>query len=227
MFRGLIAWEYVRSIARDVHGMDRLMMANGTPYNLCWLAPVLDVMGTETDWNPRGVWRPMPFDELLHRRSLCRGKPYCFLMNTEFERFPAELTEKFMQRSLACGMFPGFFSADASTGHYFKRPELFERDRALFRKYVPLCRRVAEAGWEPVTGARTETPGIRVERFGGRYLTVFNDSTEPAVVTLTLDRDPPGPAATDLVAGAAVPWTGRSGRLSLAPGTVALLDLRP
>ena len=35
------------------------MMANGAPIRLCWLPPLLDVMGTETDWNPGGTWRPM------------------------------------------------------------------------------------------------------------------------------------------------------------------------
>ena len=29
-----------------------------------------------------------------------------------------------------------------------------ERDRDRFRKYVPLCKLVAEAGWEPITAAR-------------------------------------------------------------------------
>ncbi len=227
VFRGLIAWEYVRAIARDVHGMGRLMMANGTPHRLCWLAPMLDVMGTETDWNPPGGWRPMPFDELLYRRALCGGKPYCFLMNTRFEHFPAALTEKFMQRSLACGMFPGFFSADASTGHYFTRPELFERDRALFRKYVPLCRLVAEAGWEPVTRARAGDPRVRIERFGGRYLTVFNDSPESQSLVLSLEHDPPTARAVDRVTGGAIPWSGRDARMTLPAESVAVLDLRP
>ena len=80
----------MRGIARDVHGLNKLMMANGTPSSLCWLASNLDVMGTETDWNPGGQWRPMGDEELLYRRALCRGKPYCFLMNTGFTRLPHE-----------------------------------------------------------------------------------------------------------------------------------------
>ncbi|MCX7826910.1 MAG: hypothetical protein N2689_15335, partial [Verrucomicrobiae bacterium] len=130
IFRGLIVAEYTRQMAEDVHKMGKLMMANSTPIRLCWLAPWLEVMGTETDWNPpaqRGVkrseaashvWRPMSDAELLYRRALCGPKPYCFLMNTHFPAWPYELTEKFMKRSLAYGMFPGFFSADASTRHY-------------------------------------------------------------------------------------------------------------
>ena len=157
IFRGLIAFEYVRAIAADVHGTGKLMMANATPDRLCWLAPLLDVMGTETDWNPRGKWRPMSDADLLYRRALCKGKPYCFLMNTAFENFSHELVEKYMKRSLAYGMFPGFFSHNASEGHYFTRPELYDRDRPLFSKYVPLCKLVAEAGWEPITGPARAT----------------------------------------------------------------------
>ncbi len=151
IFRGLIAYEYVRGLAEDVHGMGKLMMANGAPHALCWLTPWLDVMGTETDWNPGGKWRPMSDDQLLYRRSLCGPKPYCFLMNTPFERFTYEHSEKYMRRCLAYGMFPGYFSADASTGQYFTRKELYNRNRPLFRKYVPLCKLVAEAGWQPIT----------------------------------------------------------------------------
>ena len=121
-------------------------------------------------------------------------------------------------------MFPGFFSHNASQGHYFTRPELYERDRPLFRKYVPLCKRVAEAGWEPVTLARSSDERVHVERFGTRYLTVFNDSPEKRMATVTYD----GKAAAsgrDLVTGRTVDW--REGRTALTLGgeDVAVLDL--
>ena len=96
-----------------------------------------------------------------------------------------------MKRSLAYGMFPGFFSHNASQGHYFTRPELYDRDRPLFKKYVPLCKLVAEAGWEPITRARSSDEQVYVERFGDRYLTVFNDSPERRTATITLE----GPVA--------------------------------
>ncbi|MCL4207693.1 MAG: hypothetical protein KJ000_34855 [Pirellulaceae bacterium] len=190
IFRGLIAFEYVRALARDMHGSGRLMMANSTPGRLCWLAPLLDVLGTETNWHP-GRWSPMSDAELLYRRAMCKGKPYCFLMNTQFEDFSTELVERYMQRSLAYGMFPGFFSHNASEGHYFKRPELYERDRPLFRKYVPLCRQVAEAGWKPVTLARCDNPEVYIERFGPRLLTVFNDSSETQTARIRLESKAP------------------------------------
>jgi len=188
IFRGLIAFEYVRAIAQDIRAIDKLMMANATPISLCWLAPLLDVMGSETDWNPGGAWRPMSDSDLLYRRALCKGKPYCFLMNTRFEEFPHELVEKYMKRCLAYGMFPGFFSHNASQGHYFTRPELYDQDRDLFKKYIPLCKLVAEAGWEPITGAHSSDSRVYVERFGNRLFTIFNDSRERRPVTITLEQ---------------------------------------
>ncbi|MCS7304972.1 MAG: hypothetical protein NZ602_07680 [Thermoguttaceae bacterium] len=228
MFRGLIVFEYVRAIAKDIHAMGKLMMANGTPTQLCWLCPMLEVMGTETDWHIQGQWQPMSDSELLYRRALCKGKPYCFLMNTNFDQFGPELVEKYMKRCLAYGMFPGFFSPDASTGHYFTRPELYNRDRHLFKKYIPLCRRVAEAGWEPIPLAHSDNPKVYVERFGRRYLTVFNDSPQPQTATIRLEGlQPTRPETPELVHSGKIVWKEGQTTLSLGPEDVALLDLQP
>ncbi len=224
IFRGLIALEYIRAIAADVHAMDKLMMANSTPIRLPWLAPLLEVMGTETDWN-RGSWAPMSDGDMLYRRAMCKGKPYCFLMNSRFEDFSHELVEKYMKRSLAYGMFPGFFSHNASEGHYFSRPELYNRDRPLFKKYVPLCKLVAEAGWQPLTAARSDHESVYVERFGTRYLTVFNDSPRTRTVTITMDGEQPE-ASRELLTGEAISWQGRSTTLELAGEDVAVIELR-
>lgn len=224
IFRGLIAFEYVRALEQDLRGLGKLTMANATPGRLFWLAPLLDVMGTETDWHPQGRWQPMSDAELLYRRALCKGKPFCFLMNTRFEDFPLELVEKYMKRALAYGMFPGFFSHNASQGHYFTRPELYERDRPLFRRYVPLCRRVAEAGWEPCTAATSDDPRVYVERFGNEYLTVFNDSDRQRTVTVQCDAPCEG-RGRELVSGREVSWSQGRIQLTLPAEDVAVLQM--
>ncbi len=229
IFRGLIALEYIRPIAADMHGTGKLMMANATPDRLCWLTPMLDVLGAETDCNPRGEWRPMDDAHLLYRRALCKGKPYCFLMNTAFENFSHDLVERYMKRSLAYGFFPGFFSHNASEGHYFTRPELYERDRDFFRKCVPLCKVVAEAGWEPITGARSGDEHVHIERFGDqgtRYLTVFNDSPERRDTTITLSLKA-SETSRELVRGKRVSWTSGKTTVALDPEDMAVLELRP
>jgi hypothetical protein len=114
-------------------------------------------------------------------------------MNTDFTKWTYELTEKFMKRSLAFGMFPGFFSADGSTGQYFTRPELYERDRPLFKKYIPICKKVAESGWQPITKVASSNDHVFVEQFGNEnpLLTVFSDSSELQTATLHFDSDLP------------------------------------
>jgi hypothetical protein len=184
---------------------------------------MLEVMGTETNWNRGGRWRPMSDAELLYRRAMSKGKPFCFLMNTRFEEFSHELVERYMKRALAYGMFPGFFSHNASQGHYFTRPELYDRDRPLFQKYVPLCKRVAEAGWEPIPGAHTSDEHVYVERFGRRYLTVFNDGPDRRTAAIRLDFDPP-PSSRELVTGRPVTWDQRRTTLTLDAEDVALID---
>jgi hypothetical protein len=202
------------------------MFAKSTPHQLCWLVPFFDALGTETNWNPGGRWQPMSDAEMLYRRALCGTKPYCFLMNTDFTKFSYDMSERFMRRSLAYGMFPGYFSADASTGHYFTRPELYERDRPLFKKYVPLCKRVAEAGWQPITLVTSSDSKVYVERFGSEerqtYFTVFNDSQERKTAMLRWEKDYKG--FKDLVSGETVMVAEGELSLSLLPEGVAVLE---
>jgi hypothetical protein len=68
---------------------------------------------------------------------------------------------------------------------------------------------------------------VYVERFGERYLTVFNDSPEPRSATLTLDGLAPPKAGRELVAGRDVAWTDGKTEIRLGPEDVAVIDLAP
>jgi hypothetical protein len=129
-----------------------------------------------------------------------------------------------MKRSLAYGMFPGFFSHNASQGHYFTRPELYERDRILFKKYIPLCKLVAEAGWEPVTLAHSSDDRVYVERFGDKLFTVFNDSAERRTISITLDRTAPK-ASRELIYGLTITWRDQRTELTLDGEDIALIEM--
>ncbi|GHT40934.1 hypothetical protein FACS189443_1990 [Planctomycetales bacterium] len=219
IFRGLVAYEYVRGISEDIHRRGKLMMANATPDALCWLAPYLDVMGTETGW------KPMSREQMFYRRVMCGTKPFCFLMNTDFTKWTFEMSEKFMKRCLAFGMFPGFFSADASTKVYFSNPQLYERDRPLFKKYIPLCREVAQAGWFPIPKVVSSNEKVFVERFGENektLLTIFNDSSNPQTATLRFDADLPQ-SWTDCLDGKKIRAENNTLTLTLEPEDVIVL----
>ncbi len=224
IYSGLMSYEYIRKIAKDIHARGKLMMANSTPHRFFWLVPLLDILGTETNWNYNNQWRPMSNDDLLYKRAMCGSKPYCFLMNTNFDEFTYEMSEKFMKRSLAYGHFPGYFSANASTGHYFTRPDLYNRDRDLFKKYIPLCRLVSEAGWRPVTEAVSDGEDIFIERFGSEYFTIFNGGQEKRVFSITFDRK--FGQALDLVTGRDLKLKEGVLKYELDPEDVLLLKVK-
>jgi hypothetical protein len=126
-------------------------------------------------------------------------------------------------------MFPGFFSHNASQGHYFSRPQLYNRDRPLFKKYVPLCRRLAEASWEPLTHARSSNKHVLVERFGRgpgpRYLTVFNDSPQTQTAAIQMEEEKPS-SSRDLAGDRTLHWQEGRTTLTLAAEDVAVIELK-
>jgi len=181
--------EFAQYLAADLHARGKLMFANGVPFRFGFLGAYFDVMGTETDWGREGKWTPDSDEDLLYRRAICGQRPYLLLMNTHFENF-GPYVERYFQRALAYGMYPSMFSYNAANDHYFEHPEWYNRDRALFRKYIPRIKALAEKGWEPVTGARIDNAALRVERFGRATFTVHNPSAKPRSGKLTGDRVP-------------------------------------
>lgn len=223
LFKGLSMYEYVRRTAARVWPRGRFVMANGVPGRWPWLPAYVDVGGTETQWiDEEGRWRPESHRSLLYKRALSMGKPYCYLQNVDFEKFAYADMENFMRHCVAYGLFPGCFSHNASEGHYFTRPEVYNRDRPLFKKYVPLCKMLSEAGWRPVNTLVASTDArVFVEQFGARYVTVFNSARATVKVRLTAKV---GARASEHVEGGEVSFADGAATLELAPDAVRVLD---
>ena len=219
IYKGMIAFENAQETMRRCRAIGRYVYANSTPNRWCWMPPNMDAMCREVTWVKKdGSWRPDESEIMMRRRMLCGGKSYTLVMNCDYDLLTAERMEKYMNHSLAYGFFPGLFSAAAhgkkNKERYFRRPELYERDRPLFKKYIPLIRTVAEAGWRPVNRLFPidSSTGIFAEQFGDRYVTLFNPS--PAE-TLRLKV----PNVRELTTGTAV-----GGELVLPPETCRVLD---
>ncbi|MFQ6097551.1 MAG: hypothetical protein ACE5O2_07460, partial [Armatimonadota bacterium] len=170
-------------------------------------------------------------DYMYIKRVMAWHKPYMFLMNTRYDDFPPPMVERYMQRCLFYGMFPGFFSHNASSDPYFGNPAWYNRDRHLFVKYMPIIRRVAEAGWEPITLATSDDDDVWVERFGrdmseGVYFTVMNlgDAEKAASITI---QGPEGATRAPFVEAISGRQLGRGPALkvSLAPDQVVVLQV--
>jgi len=213
----MMGFEYLKSIADGMHARGKIVMANGAPTAWCWVPQLCDVLGSEQNWLKGGKWRQPRRDELTLIRMQCGGKPYCIIQNTDFAAF-GPYVERYMQLCLAYGFLPGFFSpkSAADGSHYFRHPEFYERDRALFRKYLPLCRLLSESGWRPVN---TLTPqagrgDVSAEQFGDRYVALYNHSQTVAEVEV--------PVARERVTGADV-----RGRIFLPPMECRVLEVSP
>ena len=233
-------FEFVQAVEREMRQNDNLMMANSTPRNWNVLMPLLDVIGTETNWHRDKQWRPDSVATFNVWRALCRQRPYCLLMNTRFEDWTRGLTDKYMRRCLHWGVYPGFFSENAATNVYFGNPAWYNRDRALFEKYLPLIIRLGRAGWEPITHATAEPSSVLVERYGGLangslHFTVFNPTQQQLRYTLRLEsgplRLPQAPVAEEHLSGrsAAPQRDGQTWALTgeLGPEEVELWSVTP
>lgn len=233
--KGLLAWELVRAMARDLRPRGKLLFGNGAPRRFSFLCGALDVLGMEVDWNPGGRYSPNPDEDLALWRSMAFQKPFHLLQNTDFDAFSPELVERYFRDSLFYGMFPSFFGPGRDGTSYWDSPDRYERDRPLFRRYVPLFRRLAVAGWQPVTEASCDNPAIQIERFGPDargvvYLTVRNATDVPQAGTLRLEpalcRPEDALEVRELAEGRALEADGAALPVELGPHEVWMIEAR-
>jgi len=178
-------------------------MMNGAMGSSFYTAPYLDVMGAETGLR-------IDRSSFNYVRTICHKKPFVTLLKGNFSQLTGEDIALFMKRCVAYGVFPGFFDWPPSGlgpgSRYWDHAEWYERDRMNHRKYQALCQRLARAGWEPLTLARSSDPSLAVERFGGAeagevFFTVLNDAVGAVetVISIPTKALPPEPVVVDEV----------------------------
>ncbi len=181
---------FARAAAESFRAKGQISIMNGSLHASCFVAPWLDVFGAETGLR-------ISREAFNYVRSISQHKPVVTLLKGNFEQtYGRGEIELFMKRALAYGIFPGFFdwftSALGPGGRYWDHPAYYERDRDLFRKYMPLVQTLALAGWEPVTHAHSSHERIFIERFGPgedgiAWLTLLNEDAEARATTITVD----------------------------------------
>jgi hypothetical protein len=147
-------------------------------------------------------------------------------MSVDFAKFDSTLVENYLRRSLAFGFWPGMSRA------YWQNAAWYNRDRALFKRYLPFIATVAEAGWQPVTHAICEKADVQIERFGpdangATYFTLFNDTETMQSGLLKVDlealRLSPRETLDELVGERSAGRLGDGWYLFLEPGQVAVI----
>ena len=208
---------YIRALSKDVRARGRLMMVNDCANVWHFIAPYADIVGKEMpSVNAKGEYVQPNDRTMLQFRMLAGRKPYCMFQNSNFDLLTYEMSERYIQRMLAYGIMPSYFSpvGCGTSTRFFANPNWREGVRPLYRKYFKTIKAVSEAGWSPVSRTlRSSRPDdVTVEQFGsmsspkGCYVTVHNPSGQPAEATLTPARGfKAAEEYADVVSGATVP----------------------
>ena len=211
------------------------MMVNDCVSLYHFIVPYADIIGKERkSVNDDGEYVQPKDYEMLYYRMLAGKKPYCMFQNSNFNRLTYEMSERYIQRMLAYGILPSYFSpvGCGTSTRFFANPVWREGVRPLFKKYFKTLKAVSEAGWEPVsrTLCSARPDDVTVEQFGtpgsskGCYLTVHNPSDKPAETTLLPVHGFPAAAKyADVISGATVP-VGTS--FIIPPYTTWTIDLK-
>jgi hypothetical protein len=189
------SYEFMRKVADDMHRQGKYVMGN-TIYWLPFAAGVLDVFGSEVSMY---IPEDTKMDRLQFARAIAHRKPVVYLLNeglddTTFTQSPYSGYRKYFDRMLFYGIFPSFFSVNATSNIYWADSSKYNQGRPFFKKYIPLIREISRAGWEPVTLAHSSNRNIRIERYGRAgagaiYFTLYNDGNDDASTVVTLAAD--------------------------------------
>jgi len=219
----LAAYEFCGPMAGALQARNKRLLLRGAPERLPWLTALADAVVEETDEPPPGDparWAA--------RRATAGPRQVSLVWRAAEPPTPDEL-EKMLRAGLYWGVVPSVTGGDYWTS---AAPE---RDRALYRTWLPLIRRVADARWQPVGVARAVTPEVGVETWGDgesgpRLLTVHNRGDRPADVRLPLTPEAGAAVALLPLTADVVPLAAGADaalRLRLAADETALVALLP
>lgn len=183
-------FEFMKKVADEMHSQGKLVMGNGHGWNP-FAATNLDLFGAELSWYSTDAHNTEALD---FKRAISFQKPIVFLLNEglndkAFTEAPFTGYEIYFEKLLSYGFFPSFFSVDASSDPYWKDAEKIENGRPFFKKYIPIIRKISEAGWEPITAAFSSNESVRIERFGNKFFTIRNNGDKDIECIVTLDLE--------------------------------------
>ncbi len=210
---GLLSnYEYLDKYSDNLRvNKEKLLMGNIFPYAYSFYAHKLDVLGSE-------IGDVEADDKASYRRIMSYQKPNSNLMQWNWKKIQGLITydtmEKYMRSEMFYGIFPSIASSqivpvnpDLTTGNvytnYWKDSSLYERDRPLFKKYIPIIKQISSAGWEPIPYATSDNSNIWLERYGyadknNLHYTLRNESASTQSGNISLDLNKLGINSTSL-----------------------------
>ncbi|EFC48445.1 predicted protein [Naegleria gruberi] len=166
---GMVEWfssiDYVDMITKFLHEHGGLGMSNGVLSEYFFGFNMIDNLGTEVVWINYNNAKYAPYSEakLSFIRTLAYKKPYSTILNVKFSMINLEFVETYFRHCAFYAIYPSFFSADAMNSRYWDNPLLYNPHRELFKKYIPLIKKLNENGWEPDNGVRIYVENVDVD----------------------------------------------------------------
>lgn len=189
--------EYLQELSKRLHQQNKIVFANGVHANRVMLGFYVDALGME------GLPDFARGDGYFSTRVAAGTKPYCALNGRD------NVSARAWNSCLYLGILIGARS---------------EKGAAMERKYLPAIIHINEAGWQPITLAKSDSDQVMVERWGGGQgkpvaFTLLNRSKHPAKTTIHVDAAALGIRAGvlhDLVAQKALPAVWKNGEATFA-----------
>jgi hypothetical protein len=224
----------MKKVADQMHSQGKLVMGNGHGWNP-FAAANLDLFGAELSWYYSGDHNT---DALDFKRAISFQKPIVFLLNeglndTAFTKSPYNGYKVYFEKLLSYGFFPSFFSTNASSDPYWQDKQKIENGRPYFKKYIPIIKKIAAAGWQPVTFAHVSSPSLRIERFGDStnlFFTIRNNGAKELNDVVNLDvkelNIPGRISAKELVTGKDLKTEGNKINIKLPAGRTQVIEIK-
>jgi len=187
----IASYEYTAGLGQALQRRGKYLMGNFPCWRFPYYMKYIDIPGEETTWWAGGQYQRLSDQQLAYRRAISGQKPYGFLQAANFDLLKGPLIEQYFQDCMFWGFLPSFFSADGATNPYWTKSEWYERDRHFFRTYIPIIRRLAMAGWQPLGSVQSDSESLWVENFGIadsaiRHVTLRNPQATPVTTHLSL-----------------------------------------
>ena len=232
------SYKFLKRVAEKMRADGRFVIANGVPSQFPFSAAFLDAGGAERE--PSIESRPVGMEYLTYARTLMYRKPVLILYKPRLEeRLDRDLSPYLVDYMHEClpyaaepSMFMIFSNTDPAFYHRFwERPDWYNRYRPIFIDYVPVVKRLALAGWEPIPYATASDPSIVVERFGSYnlHIVAYNPAREGDARSFDLDVNTIPPAVPDdgKPRAGSFPLRSIACAVNLIDGTAVATEQRP
>ncbi|MGP8321371.1 MAG: hypothetical protein ACT6FE_03475, partial [Methanosarcinaceae archaeon] len=184
----LSQYEFIDNMYTVLYNDEKTLAANAFYPSYSFYSHLLDVCGSELWDTTLNDWHGCNY------RTMCYQKPVSNVLVGDHhgsDNITHYEVEEYINNQMFYGMFPSIDWYNDDSSRFWEDSEIYERDRDLFVKYIPIIKEISAAGWEPIPYATCDNPEIIFERYGGTdkglYYTVINSGSEAGDGVLTID----------------------------------------